>query len=128
MSTQMRTLLPAVVVAALALATFCLAAADDDGPIKKVMQTYHKAPKGTDTVAKKASDGKASPEEIKNLAAAYKTLITAKPPKGDEASWKEKTTKLHTAALGLQKADASAVEKFKEAVNCKVCHSAHRGE
>ena len=76
--------------------------ADKDEPIKQVMKSYHKAPKGVDPVCKKASDGKASPAEIKQLVVAYKTLASAKPPKGDEASWKEKTSKLLLATEAMQ--------------------------
>jgi hypothetical protein len=103
-----------------------LAADSDDGPIKEVMKTYHKAPKGVDPVCKKASDGKASSAEIKNLLVAYKTLATAKPPKGDESSWKEKTTALVAATEAMQKGTADGVARYKEAVNCKACHSVHK--
>ena len=94
--------------------------------IKEVMKAYHKAPKGVDPVCKKASDGKATPEEIKKLVAGYAVLITAKPPKGDDASWKEKTSKLLAAAQSLEKGAPDAVIKYKEAVNCKACHSVHK--
>src|SRR5436190_10442916 len=70
------------------------AADGKDDPIKQVMKIYHKAPKGVDPICKKASDGKASPAELKNLVAAYRTMAKTKPPKGDDASWKEKCDKL----------------------------------
>lgn len=104
-----------------------LSAADaKEDAIKEVMKTYHKAPKGTDPTCKKASDGKASPDELKKLVAAYKTLTTAKPPKGDDVSWKEKTGKLLAAAESMQKGGAAGVAKYKEAVSCKACHSVHK--
>jgi hypothetical protein len=103
-----------------------LAADSDDGPIKQVMKTYHKAPKGVDPVCKKASDGKASSAEIKSLLAAYKTLATAKPPRGDESSWKGKTTALVAATEAMQKGTPDGVARYKEAVNCKACHSVHK--
>jgi hypothetical protein len=104
-----------------------LQAADaNEDAIKEVMKTYHKAPKGTDPVCKKALDGKASPEELKKLVASYKVLTTAKPPKGEAGSWKEKTTKLLSAAQALEKGEADAANKYKEAVNCKACHSVHK--
>jgi len=102
------------------------AAAAGEDAIKDVMKTYHKAPKGVDPVCKKASEGKATPEELKKLVGAYKTLCDAKPPKGDAASWKEKTSKLLAAAKDLQKGKEGASEKYKEAVNCKACHSVHK--
>lgn len=107
--------------------TWQLQAADaNDEVIKKVMKTYHKAPKGEDPICKKAVDGKASVEEIKKLVAACKSLTTVKPPKGDETSWKEKTTKLLAAAEGLEKGGAEAQAKYKAAVDCKGCHSVHK--
>jgi len=94
--------------------------------IESVMKTYHKAPKGVDPVCKKASEGKASPEEIKKLITAYTSLTKAKPPKGDEASWKEKTGKLLLAAKGLKSGTPESLAEYKEAVNCKACHSVHK--
>lgn len=94
--------------------------------IKEVMKSYHKAPKGTDPTCKKAADGKASADELTKLVAGYKLLTTVRPPKGDDASWKEKTGKLLAAAQSLQKGDADGLAKYKEAVNCKACHSVHK--
>lgn len=100
--------------------------AEKDNPTKEFMKKYHKAPQGVDSISKKASMGKASPEELKGLAAGYKAMIAAKPPKGDAASWKEKTTKLSAAADALVKGEPDAVARYKEAVNCKACHSEHK--
>jgi cytochrome c2 len=113
-------------LAAVTLTVRALAADKDDGPIKQVMKTYHKAPKGVDPVCKKASDGKASAAEIKNLVAAYKTLATTRPPQGDDASWKEKTSALLAATEAMQKGSPDGVARYKEAVNCKACHSVHK--
>ncbi len=99
-----------------------------EDPIEEVMNAYHKAPKGTDPVCKKAVDGKATPEELKKLVAGYKKMAAAKPPKGDLASSKEKTGKLLTASQALQKGGADAAAKYKEAVNCKACHSVHKAD
>ncbi len=103
-----------------------LHAADGDNATKKFMKDFHKAPKGVDPVCKKAVDGKASKDELAQLVAGYKAMTTAKPPKGDEASWKEKTGKVLEAAIALQKGAADGAAKYKEAVNCKACHSAHK--
>lgn len=102
------------------------AAESEKNPVKDFMKAYHKAPKGVDPVCKKAGDGKATPEEIHKLIAGYKVMVAAKPAKGDQASWKEKTAKLLSAAEGLEKGGADALAKYKEAVNCKACHSAHK--
>lgn len=103
-----------------------LAADAKEDPIKQVMKLHHKAPKGTDPTCKKASDGQASADELKKLVEGYKAIAAAKPPKGDDASWKEKTSKLLAAAESLQKGDADGVAKYKAAVNCKACHSVHK--
>jgi hypothetical protein len=97
-----------------------------DSQIKEFMKKYHKAPKGIDPVAKRAQEGKATPQELKELAAGYHAMTKAKPPQGELASWKEKTTKLAFAADGLVKGEAGAPERYKEAVNCKACHEAHK--
>ncbi|MSU35224.1 MAG: hypothetical protein EXS36_08935 [Pedosphaera sp.] len=102
------------------------AADANEDAIKEFMKAYHKAPKGTDPTCKKASNGEASKDELKKLVAGYKIMCSAKPPKGDAASWKEKTTKLLAAAQGLEKGGADALAKYKEAVNCKACHSVHK--
>jgi cytochrome c2 len=103
-------------------------AADDHDVIEEVMKKYHKAPKGTDPTCKKAADGKASPDEIKQLVAAYEKLAATKPLKGDEASWKDKTSKLLMAAKALEKGEPDAPARYKQAVNCKACHDAHKPE
>ena len=121
-------LLPAVAMAcSLALfSTVTAADAEKDSPTKVFMKKYHKAPQGVDSISKKAAMGKATPEELKELAAGYKAMIAAKPPKGEMASWKERTTKLSAAADGLVKGDPDAIARYKEAVNCKACHSEHK--
>jgi hypothetical protein len=106
--------------------TSVFADSKDEEIIKDVMKKYHKAPQGQDNVAKKASMGKASPEELKALVEGYEKMAKTHPPKGDEASWKEKNTKLLAAAKALQKGDANGVTLYKEASNCKACHSVHR--
>lgn len=118
----------AACIAALALGAFAwsVQAADADSVIKQGMKAYHKAPKGVDPTCKKALDGKATPEELKKLVECYAAIAKAKPPKGDEASWKEKTGKLLAAAQSLQKGEAGAAAKYKDAVNCKACHTAHK--
>lgn len=116
-------------VAAAVAASFLITnlhAADGDNATKKFMKDFHKAPKGVDPVCKKAGDGKASKDELAKLVAGYKAMTTAKPPKGDEASWKEKTGKVLEAAMALQKGAADGAANYKEAVNCKACHSAHK--
>ena len=114
------------VVLAASVFVSTLNAAEGSNPTKEFMKKFHKAPKAVDPVCKKATDGKASAAELSQLVAGYKAMCSAKPPKGDEASWKEKTGKLLEAAMALQKGAADGAAKYKEAVNCKACHSAHK--
>jgi hypothetical protein len=117
------------VLAALTLSTVALRSYADDADeaaIKKVMKEYHKAPKGTDTISKKAIEGNASQEEIKKLIAGYKIMANTKAPKGDQASWKEKTSNLLAASEGLVKGGDEARAKYKQAVSCKACHSVQK--
>jgi mono/diheme cytochrome c family protein len=127
---QKRMLASALTAAALAVAGFTFhhlnAAEPGEDAIKQVMKIYHKAPKGVDPICKKASDGKATPAELKNLVAAYRTMSKASPPKGDAASWKEKTAKLLAAAEALSAGQPDGAALYKEAVNCKACHSVHK--
>ncbi len=102
------------------------AADSKEDAIKEFMKACHKAPKGTDPTCKKAANGEASKDELKRLIEGYQMMCSATPSKGDAASWKEKTTKLLTAAKGLQKGGPDALAAYKEAVNCKACHSVHK--
>jgi hypothetical protein len=97
----------------------------NDKVIKDVMKTCNSAPKGTDSICKKAVEGKASSEELAKLVACYKKLTTTTPPKGDLDDWKDKTAKLYDAAKKLE-ADPTATADFKAAVDCKACHSLHK--
>ncbi len=116
----------AVIAGSLALSPGLRADEKSEEVIKQVMKDYHKAPKGTDPVCKKALNGKATPEELKNLVTGYKKMAAAEAPKGDAASWKDKTTKLLAAAEALEKGAPDGVALYKEAVNCKACHTAHK--
>jgi hypothetical protein len=102
------------------------AADEKKDPIKEFMKACHKAPQGVDPICKKASDGKASADELKKLVDGYTVMAAAKPPKGDDVDWKDKTSKLLAASKALQKNEPGAAAKYKEAVNCKSCHTAHK--
>ncbi len=113
----------ALFVGALAFESF---AAADKSPIKEAMQKYHKAPKGTDPVCKRASNGQATKDEIKGMLTAYQAMAAAKPPQGDDKSWTEKCAALIKATEALDKGEPGAADKYKAAVTCKACHEVHR--
>jgi hypothetical protein len=88
--------------------------------ISEVMKNAHAKGKLRDKVA----SGMASDEEKKMLVEYYEALAANKPPKGDDASWKEKTGELLAAA---KEAAAGNVDKIKT-VNCQACDKAHKGK
>jgi Planctomycete cytochrome C len=97
---------------------------DPNAPEFKIAEIMEKAHK--DGLAKKATEGKASPEELKQLVAYYTALTKNKPPKGDEADWKTRTGALLSAATLLEKGDQKGQDALKTALDCKACHSLHK--
>lgn len=90
---------------------------------KEVMKALHK---GQDNIAKHVSQGAGTKEEINKLVEYYASLPLNEPPKGDKSSWSTKSTALLKAAQDLQAGKPNALAGFKQAVNCKACHSAHK--
>lgn len=90
---------------------------------KDVMKALHK---GQDNIAKHVSQGAGTKEEIDKLVEYYASLPLNEPPKGDKASWSAKSTALLKAAQELKAGKPDALAGYKQAVNCKACHSAHK--
>ena len=90
---------------------------------KEVMKALHK---GQDNIAKHVSQGHGTKEEIDKLVEYYASLPLNEPSKGDKASWTTKSTALLKAAQDLKAGKPNALAGYKQAVNCKACHSAHR--
>jgi hypothetical protein len=57
----------------------------------------------------------------------FTALAANKPPKGEEESWKEKTTALLTAAKDVAAGKDGAGDALGKAANCMECHKAHKG-
>ena len=118
----MRKLLVASMVVALGWAAYSLA--EDAKPkytIKETMKAVHKS-----GLMKKVAEGKATDEEEKALIEHYEALALNKPPKGDAAAWKEKTTALIVAAKDAAAGKEGAGAALMKAYNCMACHSAHK--
>ena len=128
MNSSVKIVLAAIVGSTLAILLVSSAVAENKAKLtaKEVMQKFHKAPKDVDPVCKKASEGKATKEELAQLVAAYRDMASDKPVKGDAASWKEKSAALLAATEALQSGAADGVAKYQAAVNCKGCHSVHK--
>lgn len=110
----------------LALSASLTLAAGDDNPIKKSMDYTHKAPKGEKKISEKIVDGTASDEEVKRTLELYKAMVDCKPPKGDQAAFKEKVVKLISATEDVIAKKPDAAAGYKTAANCKACHSDHK--
>lgn len=94
-----------------------------DDTVKKVMKVAMK-----DGLCKTVAEGKGSEAQKKELLELFESLIEAKPAKGDEGSWKEKTEALVEAAQAVVDGKPGAGDQLKKAVSCKACHEAHKGQ
>lgn len=91
--------------------------------IEEIMESGFK---GKESLCAKLTQGQTSDEENLRMVKLTKELSLNKPPKGDLASWTEKTSALHAAAKDVAAKKPGAVDAFKNAVNCKACHSVHK--
>ena len=82
--------------------------------------------KGKTSLSARISKGQGNEDDFKKMAFLTKELALNHPPKGDLASWTEKTTALKAAADSLVDGKPGALDGFKTAVNCKACHSVHK--
>jgi hypothetical protein len=94
--------------------------------IKDVMKAC--MAKGGPGLCGKVAGGTASEEEKKMFVEYVTALAANKPPKGEDASWKEKTSALLAAAKDCAAGKAGATDALKAAANCMGCHSAHKGK
>lgn len=121
---MMTTLKTARLFAAVAMfSTVTVSQGADDDRIKEAMKGGFK---GDTSLAKLASEGKASKEDIAKLKAYCETMVKVVPPVGDEASWKAKTEALLKSVVDLEAGVADAPKAFEKAANCKACHEVHK--
>ena len=98
----------------------------DENPIEVAMKFAHKAPKGEKKLNEKIVEGTADEADVKKSIELYKAMADAKPSKGDQTAFKAKVVKLIAATEDVVAKKSEAVANYKEAVNCKACHSEHR--
>jgi hypothetical protein len=96
--------------------------AGDGTTIKDVMKKAHNKKTG---LLFKVAGGTASDDEKKELYKLYVALSKQKPPKGDEADWKERTGKMVSAAKAAE-TDAKAAKTLTKLANCGACHGKHK--
>ncbi|MBI1372039.1 MAG: hypothetical protein GC159_04670 [Phycisphaera sp.] len=83
--------------------------------------------KGAHSVTNRVLDGEGTDADYRQLLQAYTRMSTLTPPKGDAASWKEKTDALVAAAqLLVDGKKDEGVAALETAADCKACHKVHR--
>jgi hypothetical protein len=120
----MRKLLVASIVVTFgwAMLTFSTGA-QEKASIKEVMKVAMKG-----GLCKKVASGEATEEEKKKLAGLFAALHENKPPKGEQASWDEKTKALLDAANAVLAGKSEGGAALQKAANCMGCHSEHKGK
>ena len=106
----------------------CLAGATAAAQEAKTIKDVMAAHKGKESFHAKIVGGMGTDEDHKKLLGLYEVLATQKPAKGDEASWKEKTSAMVAAAKDVVEKKAGALDTLKKATNCKACHDVHKGK
>ena len=84
--------------------------------------------KGKMSAAARVGKGEGTKDDFKLLAELTRDLPLNTPEMGDAKSWKEKSTALAAAAKALADGKAGALDQWKEAANCKACHTDHNPE
>jgi hypothetical protein len=92
--------------------------------IKTAMKQYHKP---DDALCKKVAGGTATDPDLATMLKVYQDMCAATPPKGDKAAWVAKCQALIGSVKKIQAKDATGIAAFKAAVNCKACHTDHKG-
>jgi len=97
--------------------------ADAKPTIKEIMQAAHKKPK---ELLKKVATGAATDAEKAELVKLYQALAALRPPRGEAASWEEKTKSLLSAARAAAEGKPDAAAELNRVANCAACHKAHQ--
>jgi hypothetical protein len=113
-----------ITIAAALVISFAIA--EETNPIKDAMKFAHKAPQGEKKLSDKIIDGTAPEADVQKTLDLYKAMLDTKPPKGDQVAFKEKVGKLIAATQEVLDKKPDAAAHYKEAVNCKACHSEHK--
>lgn len=97
--------------------------AESQPTIKGIMQAAHKKPK---ELLKKVALGTATDAEKAELVKLYQALAALRPPRGEAASWEEKTKALLAAARAAAEGQPDAGAELNRVANCAACHKAHQ--
>ncbi len=96
--------------------------------IKTIMNGAHSSPPKGTGLLKKVATGQASEAEPKRLLSLYRVMEQLKPPKDDDADWKERTRLLVSAVEETIAGKKEGPQLLQKAANCKACHDAHKAQ
>jgi hypothetical protein len=121
----MRKFLVACVVIAFGYVAVSMTTGADEKPSASIKDVMKVCMKGG--LCGKVAKGEASAEEKAKLVECFTALAANKPPRGDEAGWKEKTAALLSAAKDAAAGKEGAGAALQKAANCMACHKDHKG-
>ncbi len=110
-----------VVIAA--LATGC---SSTPKPALTAEQVMEEGFKGKTSIAARLGENMGTQADKMRMVYLTQQLALNKAPKGDAASWSEKTAALNRAAVALESNAPDALSTWKAAADCKKCHSIHK--
>jgi hypothetical protein len=97
-----------------------------DQPKFTISEVMNKAHGRKSNLARKLILGQITDQEKVKLIEYYEALGRAIPPKGSATDWQKRTSNLLAAAKAALHGGPPEKAKFREAVDCKSCHDAHR--
>jgi hypothetical protein len=93
--------------------------------IADIMRSIHE---GKSSKAVLAPQGKLSDDDLNQMLELYVLMAAMTPPQGDKAHFQSLTQTLIASTKGLLAKTPGADEEFKQAVDCRSCHSQHRAK
>jgi hypothetical protein len=93
--------------------------------IADIMRAIHE---GKSSKAVLAPQGKLSDDDLNQMLELYDLMAAMTPPQGDKAHFQTLAKTLAAATKGLLAKTPGADEEFKQAVDCRSCHTQHRAK
>jgi Planctomycete cytochrome C len=93
--------------------------------IADIMRSIHE---GKASKAVLAPQGKLSDDDLNQMLELYGLMAGMTPPQGDKARFQSLTQTLIAATKGLLAKTPGADDEFKQAVDCRSCHTQHRAK
>lgn len=123
------TLLLAAPASALAVALLAISGCStfsNTKPSMTIEEIMNDGFKGKTSLAARLGENTASEADKMRMVYLTQQLALNPPPKGDQASWEDKTARLNRAAVALADKLPDSLETWRAAADCKACHSIHK--